>query len=110
MGEGGHPAEEAGDPKSEIRHRHPDCAAAGVVENSEHEAEDGFVRVVIGQRLFEDFSIEGESCGAGVADGIGERGGKDFAGVEADEVLFGVFDVAGGDEGHGLESSAEAPA
>ena len=79
-----------------------------MVEDGEHEAKDGFVGIVIGQRFFEDFGIEGESRGAGVVDGIGERGGDDLAGVEADEILLRIFDVAGGDEGHGLERSAEA--
>ena len=64
--------------------------------------------IVIGHGLFEDLGIEGESRGAGVGDGIRERGGDDFAGVEPDEVLLRVFNVAGGDEGHGFERSAEA--
>jgi hypothetical protein len=108
VSEPGHPAEEARDPEREVGDGHPDAVAAGVVEDGEHEAEGGFVGIVIGQGFFEDFGIEGESGGAGVVDRVGERGGDDFAGVEADEVLFRFFDVAGGDPGHGLEGSAEA--
>lgn len=104
----GHPAHEARDPEAEVGDGQPDLSAAGLVEDGEGETEDGVLRVMVGEGLLENLGKEGEGGGAGVVDGLGERRGEDFAGVEADELLAGLFDVAGEHVGHGLEGSAEA--
>ena len=108
VGERGHPAKEAGDPEGKIGNWHPDAAVAGLFEDGEDKAKDGFVRIVIGQRLFENFGIEGKSRGARVVYRIGEWGREDFTGVEADQILLWPFDVTRVDQGHGFERSAEA--
>ena len=104
----GHPAHEARDPHAEVGDGQPDLSGVGVIEHGEGEAKDGVLRVVVREGLFEDLGKEGEGRGAGIIYGLGERRSEDFAGVEADQFLARLFDVAGQHVGHRLERSAEA--
>ena len=108
VGDVRHPAHKARDPEAKIGYGQPDLSGAGVIEDGQSEAKDGVLRVVVGEGLFEHLGKEGEGGSAGIIDGLRERRGEDFAGVEADEFLARLFDIAGKDVGHGLKGSAEA--
>jgi len=108
VGDIGHPAHKARDPEAKIGYRQPDLASGCVIEGGQSEAKDGVLRVVVGEDLFEHLGKEGEGGSTGIIDGCRERRGEDFTGVDADEFLARLFDIAGQDVGHGLKGSAEA--
>lgn len=113
VAEFGHPAHETVHPEREVESREPDAVDLELVEDGEREAEDGVVGGLLGQGLFEDFGDELEGGGTGVVDGVGERRGENFEGVETDEGVDGLaraFGVGRADVGHGLEGPAEAAA
>ena len=92
MGEIGQQAHEAGHPERKIGERHPrSCGLAGprtdpvdrhlpalrggygLVEHGEKQAEDGLLRVVLGEGLVEQFGVEAEDGETGGIDRLGER-------------------------------------
>ena len=106
----GEPPHEPRDPEREVGDRHPDAADASLFEHGAREAENTVLRVVIGERLFQDLDKEGESAGARVINRLGEGRVENLEQVETDKLLLRLFNVAGTNEGGGLERPPKAAA
>lgn len=106
-GEVGEPAHEARHPQGEIGQRHPGLLYGGVIKDGEHEAEDGFLGIVLLENFIENLGVKAENGDAGVVDGGGQGGAEEFELVEANELLAWAFDEEGACEGHGLERATK---
>ena len=100
-------------PQREIGQRHPGLGGfrrdgGGLLEDGDQQAEDGLLRIVLGQRLFEHFGKEAENRQAGLVDGRGERRADDFELIEAGQFLPRPLGKPGARQRHRLQRAAEA--